>query len=787
MKSRNSLRAISLLALLVSFIPAGNARALAPAALPPADMFQLPWEQGASWVAYDGFDNGTKRLLNSPHNYHNGGALDFAPHANMRLGEDTSNAWVAAAAAGTVVEISFCHLKINHGNGWITEYQFLANIQVNLGDAVFRNQRLAVIANGTTQKFCPPAREPDIPHVHFVLRPEMRDATFSGWVVNYLPLFNRTTFTKNGQTLGSFQPILNSIDAQISLRDPITWDTVYIGSVDASRYEKWPFVLTETTKFTLTATPTTPGLVPLLLLLDANGNELARGTGTLTSTQPAGSYFVQVQPEAGDGFYNLLLQRNNQPEPSGPSASTVVVPPSVNLGETAVVTVDLDNVPAEGYTSAEFTCTYSAAVAEVSNIAASGLFGADPATAVNGPQNGSFIIAIAGSNGSRAVTSGAAFTFGVKGLQAGQTAIDCRARVSKGDKTLTDLASTPGSLIVLAAPPTPTFTPGPVASPTPTFTPTGPSAATPPSIPGDWLTFTNAKYAFEFKYPPEGQIVDGISDNFAHINLPRQPGTNLGDKYLELVVAENANPCRSPLATSSGLETSETVIINGISFLKETGGDATAGHTNTWTAYSTQHDIACISLGFVLRAANLGGFATPPPLYDEALETAVFGQIVSTFTWLGSPSTTPTPTSTPAPTLDGTLTGQVLASKPVTVTLYSADGSPAATAAANPDGTFSLTAPAGTYTVIATASGYLNAQGSATLSAGTTSTKPAVSLVAGDIDGNNLIDQFDAMTIGMSYNTAVPAAADLNNDGIINVLDLETLAANYRRSGALAW
>jgi hypothetical protein len=64
---------------------------------------------------------------------------------------------------------------------------------------------------------------------------------------------------------------------------------------------------------------------------------------------------------------------------------------------------------------------------------------------------------------------------------------------------------------------------------------------------------------------------------------------------------------------------------------------------------------------------------------------------------------------------------------------------------------------------------------------------PTISLPAGDIDGNNVIDQFDAMTIGMSYNTAVPAAADLNSDGIINVLDLEQLASNYRKSGALAW
>ena len=62
-----------------------------------------------------------------------------------------------------------------------------------------------------------------------------------------------------------------------------------------------------------------------------------------------------------------------------------------------------------------------------------------------------------------------------------------------------------------------------------------------------------------------------------------------------------------------------------------------------------------------------------------------------------------------------------------------------------------------------------------------------VSLVAGDINNNSVVDQFDAMTIGMSYNTSIPPAADLNNDGLINVLDLELLARNYRKSGAIAW
>jgi hypothetical protein len=143
-------------------------------------------------------------------------------------------------------------------------------------------------------------------------------------------------------------------------------------------------------------------------------------------------------------------------------------------------------------------------------------------------------------------------------------------------------------------------------------------------------------------------------------------------------------------------------------------------------------------------------------------------------------------TITDIPT-EGTLTGKVLACKPVTVNLYNADNSVASSVVAGADGAFSLNALAGTYTAVATAEGFLSAQGAASLTVGNTTVMPQVSLPAGDIDGNGVIDQFDAMTIGMSYNTITPPAADLNCDGNINVLDLELLAGNYRKSGAIAW
>lgn len=455
-------------------------------------------------------------------------------------------------------------------------------------------------------------------------------------------------------------------DAVIITHNLSIWEAVYVGFVNASTFEKWQFAFDDSHEFTMTVTPfTSSDLLPLLILRDGNGNELARGTGTLTSTQPVGNYSVEVQPVSGSGYYGLTLREVLQIQPS---ASTVINPSSINVDETATATVNLTGIPTGGYTGAEFTCTYDASLGGVSNITVSSLFGTDPAVAINGPQNGSFIVAVAGSNGNTAATDGAAFTFDVTGLQAGQTAVHCTARVSSGSNVLTAISSTATSLTILAgSTPTPTSTP--LESPTPTSTPL--ESPTPTS-----------------------------------------------------------EPVESPTATSEPVESS----------------------TPTSTPFES------------------------PTATSEPVESS-------------TPTITPTQTvgASPTPQSDGTLTGQVIASKPVTILLNNPDSTLATSVTANADGTFSLSAPAGTYTVIAMAAGFLSAQGSVTLSAEAGSAIPTVSLLAGDIDNNNVIDQFDAMTIGMNYNTAVPSAADLNNDGIINVLDLELLARNYRKTGPITW
>jgi hypothetical protein len=486
--------------------------------------------------------------------------------------------------------------------------------------------------------------------------------------------------------MGGSQPAFASsnaapqADAMVINRNLNFWDATYIGFVNSSIHEKWHFDFTATHTFVVTVTPITgtSDLVPLLTLQDANGATLASGTSTLTSTQGAGSYALQIEPQTGSGFYVLTLREVLS---TNPSVVTTISPTTVNVGEVAVATVTLNNVPAEGYTSAEFTCTFDSTLVDVGSPVATSLFGTDPVVAVNDSQTNSFIFAIAGSNGSKATTSGAVFTFSVTGLVAGQTAIECDARVSKGDNILTDIDSVGTTLTITGTGPTPTFTSTPstpVASPTATsLTPVSPTA------------------------------------------------TSL-----------------TPVDTATPTSTSSTPV-------SPTATSLTPSETPTFTATSS----------------------TP-------VETA-------TPTFTSTPVVSPTFTSTPLP--NGTVTGTVLAGKPVTVGLYDGSNTLVTSVTANNDGTFSLNAAAGTYTIRATASGYLSAEGPVILTSGNSVSKPTVTLLAGDIDGNNVIDQFDAMTIGMSYNTATPAAADLNNDAVINVLDLELLAQNYRETGPTTW
>lgn len=378
------------------------------------------------------------------------------------------------------------------------------------------------------------------------------------------------------------------LHAEIVIRSTTFWDATFNGEANANRFERWSLQLEENSVFSVTVTATGGDLTPNIYLLNSNGVEIESATGTLSTAeletaQVAGLYFIQIQPQSGGGTYSMEIRRLDDPT-TDPHAAVMFNPASVIIDETSEGSVMLNNVPLGGYASAEFTCTYDPSLISVTNITQSGLFGNDPVVILNGPENGSFLFAIAGSNGQRAEQSGTVFTFDATGLAAGSASLNCVVRVSFG-----------GAL--------------------------------------ETIPFTTA-------------VLD-----------VREP------------------------------------------------------------------------FGFI--------------------------------------------------------TGTVIANEPVTVELIDAFGT--STTVTDENGNFSFTTSAGQYLIRATAPGFLPAEGDPQVYSGITTQMETISLIAGDIDGNGVIDQFDALTIGMNYNSSDVPVADLNKDGIINVLDLEILAANYRANGSLNW
>jgi hypothetical protein len=103
------------------------------------------------------------------------------------------------------------------------------------------------------------------------------------------------------------------------------------------------------------------------------------------------------------------------------------------------------------------------------------------------------------------------------------------------------------------------------------------------------------------------------------------------------------------------------------------------------------------------------------------------------------------------------------------------------------NGAYELEAPAGTYTLRISAPGFLAARKSVTL-AGTTLVVAKVTLLAGDINGDNSIDALDLISLGAAFEIPPAlAAADFNADGKVDLFDLTLLAPNWRKTGYTGW
>jgi hypothetical protein len=816
---------IHLALLLAIFLSIAPFKAQAQAVPPPADMFQLPWEQGKAWVAFDGFDNGTKRPSSSPHNYKTGGAIDFAPRPNMQIGEDTSNDWVVAAAAGTVIEISFCHLKLDHGNGWISEYWHLDKIQANLGQKVSRNQRLGIIHNNKTQRVCLGNENPG-PHLHFVVRPRMQDFTFAGWVINYSIITNKTSLTKNGQTVNRLQPILNIPNLQIVSRGILNWDTNYNGNIDPYRYERWTVNLTEPTEITINATTTSTGLTPIIVLLNNSGVEITRANGVLNTTQLAGNYFIQIQSDSGTGFYNLIATKTA----SSTGTPTASPTPTVNLTQTtATPTIDLTQFPTTATPTVDLTqfpATTTPTV-DLTQFPATATPTVDltqfPATATPTIDLTQFTATATPTIDLTQFPPTATPTIDLTQFPRTATpTIDLTQFPATATPTV-DLTQFPATAI-----PTIDLTQFPRTA-TPTIDLTQFPATATPTVDLTQFPATATPTIDLTQFPATATPTMDLTQ-FPATVTPTMVPSETPISTITTTPTITLTPTNTAIPTPSGTYvftdvTQPTLVIDENSlvtvslFNVPTTGYASAEVTCTYNPVVVE--ASAIMVGNLFGSDSVSAISGPQ---NGSFIVAIAGSngnrattngVVFTFNITGlsvgqsnvecsarvsssgtlenisyipdSISVVTLPTATPTPIPFATVNGQVLAGKPVTVQLFDLSNNLIASAVTDVNGNFSFTALGGDYTITASAAGFLDAQGSITLVGGATRTMQTVTLPAGDIDGNGVIDQFDALTIGMNYDLSTPVAADLNNDGIINVLDAELLADNYRLSGAVAW
>jgi hypothetical protein len=86
----------------------------------------------------------------------------------------------------------------------------------------------------------------------------------------------------------------------------------------------------------------------------------------------------------------------------------------------------------------------------------------------------------------------------------------------------------------------------------------------------------------------------------------------------------------------------------------------------------------------------------------------------------------------------------------------------------------------GTYTFTADSPGFLAATCEDVVHASGLTILADVVLLAGDINGDNVIDVADAVAIGLVFGGTEPGEiADLNVDGVVDILDLILMSANY--------
>jgi hypothetical protein len=157
-----------------------------------------------------------------------------------------------------------------------------------------------------------------------------------------------------------------------------------------------------------------------------------------------------------------------------------------------------------------------------------------------------------------------------------------------------------------------------------------------------------------------------------------------------------------------------------------------------------------------------------------------------------SPPPYPPPVTPTTAVSLGSVTGSILLQGRVNhegVTVSIAELPPVTT---NSDGTYSIvnSVPRGQHVIKAEKPGYLGATGYVEIGEeSATQTMPPVTLLAGDLNADDVINLFDLVLIGtlLGNQDTESLRSDLNADGAVNLFDLVLVGNNLDKSGPVAF
>jgi hypothetical protein len=140
-------------------------------------------------------------------------------------------------------------------------------------------------------------------------------------------------------------------------------------------------------------------------------------------------------------------------------------------------------------------------------------------------------------------------------------------------------------------------------------------------------TYSSTTPAFSFEYA--GNAVLNTEGENPRIDFPLlEKGTNLQEKYLEIIVKQGNSNCPDSNNYAQGT-IPKNLIINGISFQKWEGSDAGAGNIYETEEYVTQKGGFCISFRFVFHSTQPQNYDNPPSVFQRRKESIVIKEVLS--------------------------------------------------------------------------------------------------------------------------------------------------------------